>query len=59
MDGNGLARKALVVTLFLIGSSLTEAMVRNLGWRPLAQGTALWILVSLLTLGAILGGMIS
>lgn len=44
---NSIARQSLVVTLFLIGSGLTRAVLARTGIRPLAQGVALWLLVSL------------
>jgi uncharacterized integral membrane protein (TIGR00698 family) len=48
-----LARRLLVVTLFLIGTSLTRQTVRSVGLRPLAMGGLLWVAMSALTLGAI------
>lgn len=48
------ARKCLVVTLFLIGAGLTRGVLRQVGFRPLLQGMALWLAVSVLTLGALL-----
>ena len=53
-----LARQALVVTLFLIGTGLTREILRRVGIRPLAQGVSLWVLASSVTLAAILGGLI-
>ena len=40
-----LARRALVLTLFLIGAGLTRATLSKLGPRPLFQGILLWALV--------------
>ncbi len=48
-----LARKCLVVTLFLIGSNLTLATLKSVGIRPLAQGVILWLLVSTSSLALI------
>ncbi|MFZ4984608.1 MAG: YeiH family protein [Blastocatellia bacterium] len=45
-----LARSGLTVTLFLIGAGLTRATLASTGWRPLLQGTLLWILTGGLTL---------
>ncbi len=38
-------RKGLVVTLFLIGSGLSLATLRQVGWRPILQGVLLWIII--------------
>ncbi len=48
-----LARIALVFTLFLIGSGLTLATLRSVGYRPLAQGVLLWLAMGSLTLVAV------
>ena len=48
------ARQSLVVTLFLIGSGLSREVLRNVGVRPLLQGVTLWLIVSGLTLSALL-----
>ncbi len=45
-----LARRVLVLTLFLIGAGLSRAVLRNVGIRALAMATSLWILVGGLTL---------
>jgi len=55
----GFSKQALVITLFLIGAGLTKEILKNVGIRPLAQGVGLWLLVSSITLVAILNGMIS
>jgi len=47
------SRQVLVLTLFLIGTSITRGAVRSVGVRPLAQGLALWVCVAGLSLGAI------
>jgi len=52
------ARRTMVLTLFLIGAGLTRATLRAVGFRPFMQGVALWFLVSSLTLGAIAAGLI-
>ena len=52
------ARRALVVTLFLIGASLTRATLAAVGFRPFAQGILLWIIVAGTTLGALLTGWV-
>lgn len=53
----GLARFALVVTLFLIGSQLTRAQLRAVGVRPLVHGVVLWILVATASLGLVYWGV--
>ena len=52
------ARRTLVATLFLIGANLTRDTLRAVGLRPLVQGVALWAVVGIGTLGAILAGFI-
>lgn len=44
----------LVVTLFIIGSSLSIAKIKAVGFRPLLLGIILWIMISVLSLVAIL-----
>ncbi len=39
------AKRLLVLALFLIGLSLSRDALRTVGWRPLAQGAILWLLV--------------
>ena len=45
---------ALSVTLFLIGTGLSVSAVRSVGWRPIAMGVGLWVLISVVSLGVIL-----
>jgi len=52
------ARQLLVLTLFLVGTGLTREVLRRVGVRPLAQGVALWLVVSAATLAAIATGLI-
>ena len=47
------ARHGLVVTLFLIGAGLSREMLRNVGIRPMLQGVTLWLVVSGMTLLAL------
>ncbi len=49
-----IAKKGLVITLFLIGSSLSVETIKNVGFKPLLQGFILWVAVSLVSLAAIL-----
>lgn len=53
---NDVARRLLVVTLFLIGAGLTRALVRRVGARPLAHGVVLWAAVSAVSLWAVTRG---
>ena len=54
-----LGRYGLTATLFLIGSSISRASIKKVGWRPLAQGIALWIIVAVTSLYFIHVGWIS
>ncbi len=49
-----LAKAGMTVTLFLIGTSLTLESVKTTRWRPLFQGAILWIVVSVISLVAVL-----
>lgn len=48
------AHKALSVTLFLIGCSLSLASIRKIGVRPIVMGVTLWVLISVVALIVIL-----
>ena len=48
------ARRAMVVSLFLVGASLSRSALREVGLRPFVQGLTLWIVVASASLGAIL-----
>jgi uncharacterized integral membrane protein (TIGR00698 family) len=52
-----LAKAGMTVTLFLIGTSLTLESIKTTRWRPLFQGTILWVIVSVLSLGAVIWGV--
>ncbi len=54
-----LGRYGLTATLFLIGSSISRASIKKVGWRPLAQGIALWVIVAVTSLYFIHIGWIS
>ena len=45
-----IARKCLTLTMFFIGASLSPAIIRQVGVKPLLQGVILWVLVSVVTL---------
>lgn len=49
-----IARRGMVVTLFLIGASLSVATVRQVGVKPLLLAILLWIVISLTSLGVAL-----
>lgn len=49
-----LAKQGLTVTLFLIGSGLSLPTLKKVGVKPLLQGVVLWILISIVSLWAIL-----
>jgi uncharacterized integral membrane protein (TIGR00698 family) len=49
-----LAKAGLTVTLFLIGASLSRQALKKVGLKPLTQGVFLWILISLVSLWAVL-----
>ncbi len=49
-----LGKAGLTVTLFLIGASLTRETIKTIGFRPMLQAVFLWILISLVSLYAVL-----
>jgi uncharacterized integral membrane protein (TIGR00698 family) len=53
-----LGRIGLTVTLFLIGTGLSKATIKQVGARPLLQGVILWAIVAVSTLMAIRVGWI-
>jgi uncharacterized integral membrane protein (TIGR00698 family) len=54
-----LGRLGLTVTLYLIGTGISRATLKDVGWRPLAQGVFLWILVGVTSLYFIRTGWIA
>jgi uncharacterized integral membrane protein (TIGR00698 family) len=54
-----LGRLGLTVTLYLIGTGISRGTLKEVGWRPLAQGVFLWILVGVTSLYFILSGWIA
>lgn len=48
------AKKGLTVTLFLIGSGLSQKVIKQVGVRPMVQGVMLWIFIGLISLGVIM-----
>lgn len=49
-----IARRGMVVTLFLIGASLSLSTVRQVGMKPLLLAVALWILIGVSSLLVVL-----
>jgi len=49
-----LARAGLTLTLFLIGAGLSYQMLRTVGPRSMLQGLLLWLIVSVLSLWAVM-----
>lgn len=47
------ARQGLVLTLFLIGASLSRKTIKTVGVRPFIQGFVLWVAVTAVSLGVI------
>jgi uncharacterized integral membrane protein (TIGR00698 family) len=56
---NHLGRLGLTATLFLIGTSLSKKTLKQVGFRPLLQGVALWVMVGCASLAAIYYHVIS
>jgi uncharacterized membrane protein YadS len=54
-----LGRVGLTATLFLIGSGISRATLKQVGWRPLLQGILLWIVVAVSSLWIIRVGLFS
>jgi uncharacterized integral membrane protein (TIGR00698 family) len=54
-----LGRLGLIATLFLIGTGISRATLKEVGWRPLIQGVLLWAAVGIASLYFIRTGFIS
>lgn len=52
------AQRGLVLTLFLIGTNINAVVLKSVGFRPFILGVTLWLIVSVFSLAAILGGLI-
>ena len=48
-----LGKAGMIITLFLIGASLSREMLKNVGMRPLIQGVVLWVVISVVSLWAV------
>jgi len=53
-----LGRLGLTATLFLIGTGISRATLKEVGWRPLLEGVLLWAAVGLTSLYCIRIGLI-
>ncbi len=49
-----IAKRGMVVTLFLIGASLSLASIKQVGVRPLLQAVILWVVISITSLVVVL-----
>ena len=49
-----IARRGMILVLFLIGTSLSFRALRAVGWRTVVTGLTLWLFVSIASLLAIL-----
>jgi uncharacterized integral membrane protein (TIGR00698 family) len=54
-----MGKLGLTATLFLIGSGISLATLKTVGWRPLLQGVLLWIVVGVASLLLIRAGLIA
>ncbi|MGL4805557.1 MAG: putative sulfate exporter family transporter, partial [Bacteroidales bacterium] len=49
-----ISKKALTVTLFLIGSGLSLSVIKEVGIKPLLLGVGLWVVIGISSLLVIL-----
>ena len=49
-----IAKRGMVVTLFMIGASLTVKMIKSVGMKPLTLAVMLWIVISVTSLFVVL-----
>lgn len=49
-----IAKKALIITLFLIGTGLSAATIKSVGAKVFVQGMVLWMVISVVSLVTIL-----
>lgn len=49
-----ISRTLLILTLFLIGTSLSKKQIQSTGLKPMLLGASLWLIVSVISLFAIL-----
>ncbi|MBF0207813.1 MAG: putative sulfate exporter family transporter [Oligoflexia bacterium] len=48
-----IAKKLMILTLFLIGTNLTKETIKSVGIKPFIQGIALWSIMAIGTLSAV------
>ncbi len=59
--GNGIkniSKYLMIATLFMIGSNLSRRKLKELGFRPVLQGTILWVILSIVWCAAIYAGWV-
>ncbi|HTO14842.1 MAG TPA: putative sulfate exporter family transporter [Edaphocola sp.] len=49
-----ISKAGLTLTLFLIGAGLNRQLIKSIGFKPIIQGTILWIVISIMALIGIL-----
>jgi uncharacterized integral membrane protein (TIGR00698 family) len=49
-----LAKRGLILTLFLIGAGMTRTAIQNVGYKPLLLGVVIWLFISVFSLVVIL-----
>lgn len=49
-----IARRGMVVTLFLIGASLSLKSIKEVGMKPLVQAVILWVVISVSSLAVVM-----
>ena len=50
----GIAKAGLTLTLFLIGAGLSRKVLSSVGFKPLLQGVALWVAISVAALYSVI-----
>ncbi len=59
MSLSQLGKVGLTATLFLIGTGISRSTIKQVGWRPFAQGILLWAVVAVASLMLIRHGWIA
>ncbi len=49
-----IAKRGMVVTLFMIGASLSIKMIKSVGWRPLLLAIVLWVAIGSASLAVVI-----
>ena len=50
------SKRGLVLTLFLIGSTMTRELLKSVGFMPMLYGIFLWVAIASSSLGFIMYG---